>query len=187
MKRKYYLVKNFDEAKRLQDALFASKIPSNHVHALGKDDSKLSAYGLNQLPFSERKDVFADAEYGGMFGLIGGVFAAISLIDFPIDLSITPTPQLLCAVAFGIGLLGVFIGGAYGLLRENYHISEFRAQMLPTQCIIMIDTSTDEKLIEQALASSGVVAQYLKQDDDEVHYETLSGELRDAQGNLIVD
>ncbi|HEX4976184.1 MAG TPA: hypothetical protein VFV48_09905 [Pseudomonadales bacterium] len=186
MKRKYYLVKNFDEAKRLQDALFAVRIPLNHVHALAKDDSKLVSYGLNQLPISERKDLIADAEYGGMFGVIGGIFAAISLIAIP-NLSIALTPQLLCSVAFGVGLLGMLAGGAYGLLRENYHISEFRAQMLPTQCIVMIDVSTDEKLIEQALTKSGVVAQYLKQDDDEVHYENLSGELRDAQGNLIVD
>lgn len=185
MKRKYYLLQNLEMAKRLQEALVAAKVPLEHIHMLCKDDSKLASFGLSQLPFSERKDVLADAEYGAMFGVISGVFVAISLIALPIK--VEPTPQLLCTVAFAVGLLGMLLGGSYGLLRENYHLSAFRAQILPAQCIAMIDVSASEQLIERALASSGVVAQYLKQDDDEIHYENFSGELRDANGKLIVD
>ncbi len=186
MKRNYYLVQNVDMAKKLQDNLLAAKVPLNHIHMLCKDDRQLQVHGLNPLPFSERKDLLADTEYGAMFGIMAGVFAAISLMAFPkgtFDL----TPILMSSVSFGIGIAGAVIGFVIGLMRENYHISEFRDQMLATQCIVMIDLAKGgEKQIEQSLSKSGVTAQFLKQDDDEIHFENMSGELI-VNGKLIVD
>ena len=163
MKRSYYLVQTLDAAKKLQASLVSNAISKEQIHMLCEDDSQLAAMGLTELPLTQRKDIFADIEYGGLIGILIGLLLALAMIPLPAE-TIDLNPMVFSSIVFAFGFVGLVSGGLIGLTRENYHVSEFRAQISGEQCIVMID-SLDEKL-PQLLKNSGVEIQYLKEDDD---------------------
>jgi hypothetical protein len=171
MKRSYYLVQTLQEAQQLQASLVKNTISIEQIHMLCTDDSQLAAMGLNELPFTQRKDIFADIEYGGLIGILIGLLIAIGMIPLPAG-TIDLTPVVFSSIVFAFGFVGIVLGGLIGLTRENYHISEFREQLSGEQCVVIIDTQESEaaQMIE-LLSNSGVKLQYLKEEDDELHLE----------------
>jgi len=171
MKRSYYLVQTPEAAQQLQASLVKNTISMEQIHVLCSDDSQLGAMGLNELPLTQRKDIFADIEYGGLIGILIGLLIAIGMIPLPAG-TIDLTPVVFSSIAFSIGLVGLVLGGLIGLTRENYHISEFREQISGEQCVVMIDTQESEDTqLAELLSNSGVKLQYLKEEDDELHLE----------------
>ena len=164
MKRSYYLVQTLDAAKQLQSSLLKGSFNEAQIHALCKDDSQLASMGLTELPLTQRKDIYADIEYGGLIGILIGLLLALFMIPLPAE-TIDLTPVVFSSISFAFGAVGVVAGGLIGMTRENYHISEIRAQISDKQCVIMID-SEDPKL-PQLLSNSGVEAKFLKEESSE--------------------
>ncbi|MBL4607835.1 MAG: hypothetical protein JKY01_08415 [Pseudomonadales bacterium] len=170
MKRSYYLVQTLEAAKQLQTSLLKASISKEQIHMLCKNDSELAAMGLNELPLTQRKDIFSDIEYGGLIGILIGLLIAIGLIPLGAD-TIDLTPVVFSGIAFAFGFVGIVLGGLIGLTRENYHISEFRDQISGKQCVVMIDSAESDAKLAQLLSTSGVALQYLKEEDDDLHLE----------------
>lgn len=171
MKRSYYLVQTPEAAQQLQASLVKSNISKEQIHVLCNNDSQLGALGLNKLPLTQRKDIFADIEYGGLIGILIGLLVAIGMIPLPAG-TIDLTPVVFSSIVFSIGFTGLVLGGLIGLTRENYHISEFREQISGEQCVVVIDTHEREgSQLAELLSNSDVKLQYLKEEDDELHLE----------------
>ena len=174
MKRSYFLVQTLEDAQQLQSILVKKNIAKEQIHMLCADDRRLAAMGLNPLPLTQRKDIFADIEYGGLLGILVGLLVAIALIPFQAEI-IKLTTLVFSSIVFSIGLAGIILGGLIGLTRENYHISEFREQIFADQCVVMIDTQkSGESQVNELLSNSGVRIKYLKEEDDELHLEEAS-------------
>lgn len=174
MKRTYYLVQTLEEAKQLQTSLVNNNVAVDRIHMMCKDDSRLAPMGLNELPLTQRKDIFADIEYGGLLGILIGLLAALAMIALPTG-TIELTPVLFSGIVYAVGITGLVAGALIGMTRENYHISEFRAQILNDQCVVMIDSDNEQGAqLAKLLSNSGVSLQYLKEDDDELHLEAAT-------------
>jgi hypothetical protein len=135
-RRLYFVLPDFDSARKTANDLLLARIEDRHMHFLGRRGTDLGE--LHEAGVAHKSDLVHGGELGaavgGGLGLLAGV---LLLLSPPGDFQ--PRLAVILATTLGGVLLGFWIGSLVGASVPNSRLTQFAGDMERGAILLMVD------------------------------------------------
>lgn len=144
MKRQYYISKDLDDLKLLENELKSTGISTPQIHVLSENDAEVEKHHLHAIESVLKKDVVRSTKLGALVGI--AVAATVLVTAYLMGWHQSAAGW----VPFGflaVALLGfcTWEGGLIGIQVPNYQFKRFQSLLAEGNHVFFVDITEQQK------------------------------------------
>lgn len=140
MRRIYFLVPDYDTAKKIVDELLLARLEERHIHVIAKEGAPMEE--LPEATFLQKSDFVPAIERGMTIGGAEGILLGLVAVTFPPAGLVLGGGAVLAMALAGAGV-GAWLSSMVGISLPNSCLKKFEDAVEEGEYLMLLDVPKD--------------------------------------------